>query len=96
MGEINRALGNAGAPMVVPVGEKRYRLSVLNGKRMGTLEAWVEGEVIAGLQRHKAQLDRQDYLDLLKMINESIAEKEYSYGRPACTRILQGTFPGQV
>lgn len=95
MGEINRALGNAGSPILLPIGDKVWKLSPLTLKRQGALEELVEGEVVAAAHKNKGRYEREDFRNLLADINEQIASKEYSFHGPKCQRILTRTFWGQ-
>jgi hypothetical protein len=98
MGTMNDALGNAGAPILIPLGEGQVlQIARLTPKRIAFLEAWVEGQVVAGIQRQKAQLPREDYLGMLNAANRDITvDKLYSWGKPDCMKMLDGTFEGQA
>ena len=96
MGEINKALGNAGTPLILEVGGRTWKFSPLSIKRVGALEEWAESRVMAKAQERKATLDREDYLALLSSINEACAAKEYAYNSEFTQRLLRKTFEGQV
>ena len=79
---------------MLPIGTRTYKLSVLTKTRQGALEEWVAGQVVAAATRQKAQFEREDFIALLASINRDIANRMYSFNKPACQQMLRETFEG--
>lgn len=81
MGEINKALGDKGAPLPMVIGDKTYYLSPLTKKKQAGVEAWLEERALQSVQKFKKQLPAEDYIELLNKTSRDIAAGYYSFGQ---------------
>lgn len=95
MGHVNRALGQAGAPIVLRIGERDLKLSPLTKRRQAEVEEWLESRALAIAERSRANLSSDDYVKLLALTNERIDSGDYDFGGECYQRAMK-TWEGQA
>lgn len=89
MGEINRALGAAGAGATLKVGGDEYPLSPLTKRVQGQYEAWLESRARAAVRPEKEFLEAEIYAALLARLSDEILRGKYSFTGPLAQETLR-------
>lgn len=89
MGEINRALGSAGAPTLLFCGEKTYKLAPLTKGVQGELEVWLYSRAVVAVQSTKEHLDTPEYAATLAALAERRAGGAYDFTGKLMSKALR-------
>jgi hypothetical protein len=95
MGEINAALGAAGAGVKVEAMGKEWTVLPPTQKCLGAFEAWCEQESMRKLQRMRSVMPAEDFAAAQKEHLDGITAMKYTWGNEACSALLR-TVSGMV
>lgn len=79
MGEINRALGAAGATYPLMAGGKMYKMTPLTKGVQGGFEQWLKAQARAEVHAMKGELSREDYVATLANVARDGAAGLYDF-----------------
>ncbi len=81
MSDTNTALGTDGAPILLPVGGKKYKLMPRTKKMEGTFSEWMKAAARQEVYATRDEQPRGDYLAQLNDIAERAANGHYAFHR---------------
>lgn len=89
MGEINRALGEAGAGCSLEIGGEMWILSWPTKGMQAKYEDWLERRARKAALAWADDLDEDAYQGMLARVNGEIAAGKYTFGQPACLAAMK-------
>lgn len=89
MADINKVLGASGAPVIVPISGKNYKLQPLTKKIQAEFEEWLKKKARAEIYAQKPDLTPDEFADVLGRLAERCASGRYSFFGPVAEKAIR-------